>query len=175
MSIHVVTGPPCSGKSTHVEEHRDQATSVVLDLDVLAHTLGHPDSHQRRGDKHLAYILATEMHGAILRYVLDSPEGRALVATAQVWIVDTDPPAWRLSKYRRAGAEITAMRTPLDECHRRATAAGRDPRTHDEIDALCAHAPLTSDGRAFFESAATTQTDSAGSPPRESGKTGEPR
>lgn len=37
----LVTGPPCSGKTTWVDEHRDEA-DLVLDFDTLARELGSP-------------------------------------------------------------------------------------------------------------------------------------
>ena len=44
MRVVVVTGPPCSGKTHHVQEHRNPG-DVVIDFDTLAHALGYPHEH----------------------------------------------------------------------------------------------------------------------------------
>lgn len=46
--IHVITGPPCAGKSTYVAEHA-QKGDLRIDYDMIAQALGAPDSHSAAG------------------------------------------------------------------------------------------------------------------------------
>lgn len=59
MRVRVVTGPPCSGKSTYVDEHANRG-DLVIDLDRIAYAVGYPAEststgpsrrHTRRGSQ----------------------------------------------------------------------------------------------------------------------------
>lgn len=47
MTITVVCGAPCSGKTTHVEQHA-RPGDVVVDFDAIARERGSPDDWQHR-------------------------------------------------------------------------------------------------------------------------------
>ena len=42
--IHVITGAPCSGKSTYIKEHKGKG-DLVVDYDEIAFCLGSDESH----------------------------------------------------------------------------------------------------------------------------------
>ena len=46
--IHVVTGPPCAGKSTYIREHAEPG-ELVVDFDAIAKALGAVDDHKSDG------------------------------------------------------------------------------------------------------------------------------
>lgn len=123
--VTVITGPPCSGKTTYVAKHK-QAGDIVIDYDELAVALGSPVTHDH-----------PEQIKAITRTARNAAIGAALRASrqgARVWIVDTAPGRDRRRTYRQAGAEVIHLTAPRAELHRRATDAGRPARWHHYID-----------------------------------------
>lgn len=129
--LTVVTGPPCSGKTTHVHQ-RAQPGDIVVDYDQLAQALGSPHSHDHPHDV-----------AAVTRAARDAAVKAALAAHrrgATVWIIDTDPPTARRRTYHRAGATLITLTADRAELHRRAHQAGRPRRWHAVIDEwLAAH------------------------------------
>lgn len=122
MKITVVSGPPCSGKTHHIDTHR-QPGDVVLDLDQLAHALGYPDPHLDWNTTHPAKAIALRARASALKAI------RSLDVDATAWIIDT------------AGvlelpdtAELIALDPGPEECHRRAQASARPESTHQQID-----------------------------------------
>ena len=112
-SLHVVTGPPCSGKSTYVSEHA-KAGEVRIDLDPIAQALGAEEPHGSTGDIRSAAIAARQ--GAI---------DRAIDESLSAWIVHGNPSEQQMSLYKKVGAEIIEMDADLDTCLARAEADGR--------------------------------------------------
>lgn len=111
--VNVVTGPPCSGKTTYATEHRSP-DSVVIDLDALAHALGYPSPHLSWGDQHPAAEVARG-----LRYQL---VGQVLKGTlaAEVWVIDSDPRDHMRRAYDRLGARVVDLDPGLLVCLARA-------------------------------------------------------
>lgn len=122
--ITVITGPPCSGKTTYVREHAKPG-DVVVDFDAIAQALGSHAGHDH--DPRLREITAAAWSAALDRLVTGYPAMRA-------WIVDSRPTRPRLTAYQRAGARIVTLTAPADELHRRADADGRTPEWHQRID-----------------------------------------
>lgn len=130
--LTVVTGPPCSGKSTYVRTHR-QPGDLVIDFDDLARSLGSPDPHD---------------HAAPVRFVARAARAAAIPAAigchhrgARVWIVDCNPPRSRRQQYHIAGAHIVTLTADPADLHRRADAE-RPALWHQLIDDwLTEHAP----------------------------------
>lgn len=121
--ITVVTGPPCSGKSTYVRQHAKPG-DIVIDFDIMAQAFGSSAPHD---------------HSAATRHVTIQARRAAIAAAitihhqAPVWIVDCNISPERLTAYRRAGASIVALDVDRAELHRRA-GAERPPLWHRLID-----------------------------------------
>lgn len=121
--LYVVTGPPCSGKSTHVREHA-QPGDIIIDFDLIAQALGSPKPHEHPG--HIRHVTIAARKAAI---------AAALTVThrATVWIVATTISPRDLDTYRQAGAVFVKTGADKAELHRRA-ATGRPVLWHRLID-----------------------------------------
>lgn len=123
--VTVVTGPPCSGKTTHISRHAKPG-DVVIDYDLIAVALGSPDSHDH--PDHIRFIARQARHAAI-KAALNAARGGATV-----WIIDSQPGPGRLRSYHQAGAVIVCLTAAKEELHRRAKEAGRPTRWHAYIE-----------------------------------------
>lgn len=126
--LTLVMGPPCSGKSTYVAAHKAPG-DLVIDFDALASALGSDDTHAHSpGIKHEAVGLRR-----VLIHRLRSGSIRA----PHTWLIACDPTA---EEFQRA-AEVVRMDASREECHSRATTAGRPESWHRLIDAWFAKRP----------------------------------
>lgn len=152
--IRVVTGPPCSGKTTHVRKHAGPL-DVVIDLDAIAHALGYPAEHIDWGETshpaspraktprantppstppgsntpHPSRVAAMRARASLVKAALDNGFGAPCV-----WIVDAQLSPVAATRYLNAGAEIVRLDPGADVCHQRATDNGRPAATHEQID-----------------------------------------
>jgi hypothetical protein len=103
----VVCGGVCSGKTTYVEQHRQQ-DDVCWDYDeVMARITGLP--------------LHQSLQGAIGSVLADRDafiQGTA-TCTNHVWLIVARRDAYIVKLLESAGAEVIVMTTPDDECQRR--------------------------------------------------------
>lgn len=120
--ITVITGPPCSGKTTHARQNA-QPGDVIIDFDDIAQTLGSPASHDH--SERLRTIAAAAWTAAIRR---------AIAVPGPAWIIDAKPKADRRAWYDQAGAAYVKLDAAREELHRRADADGRPPGCHQRID-----------------------------------------
>jgi predicted kinase len=126
----VLTGPPCAGKSTFVEEHRGP-DDLVVDLDRLAEALGLPADVPAYGSRHVAAAAARTARTAVVRAQQDGEyDGLA----GDVWVIDAELTSQVRGIWRRHGAELLDLDPGRDVCHERADAAGRPGATHRLID-----------------------------------------
>lgn len=112
--VYLVTGLPCSGKTTYVAEHATRR-AVVIDYDAIAVALGSPDSHDHPKSL-VPYIL--HARDALLTRIADKRP------TTDVWIITTTP---RPNEVALAD-EIIHLDTDAATCKARALAAGRPAR-----------------------------------------------
>lgn len=124
--IHIVSGPPCAGKSTYVREHK-QPGDVVIDYGLLAEAIG--DDHWDVKHPHVVHDMR---RAAIDRILEDADE-------IDAWIIDTDPTSASRSRYAAASADMVALDVPRVECERRALADDRPQQTMDAIEAYFSH------------------------------------
>lgn len=126
MSLVVVTGPPCSGKTTHVLKRRGPQ-DLVVDLDAIAHTLGYPHPHADWEHDHPAIHAARVARNAVVKAITDGQ------LDGDAWVIDARPHPISRRIYERAGAQFVDLATPLAECARRAQADRRPVSTLEQI------------------------------------------
>lgn len=121
--IHVITGPPCAGKSTYVSEHMKEG-DMRVDYDLIATALGSIDSHAAQGVIKQAAFDARE--GAI-KAALNDPQQES-------WIIHTSPSEDHVKAYEKAEAEFIELDPGKDVCLERAEADERPRQTFDGIE-----------------------------------------
>ena len=121
--IHVVLGPPCSGKSTYIRENANKG-DVLVDYDVIATALGSTKPHGAEGAiKDAAYKART----AVVHYLIENAE------SVEGWIIHSEPAGWQMEAYKNAGAEIIELDADEETCLSRAEQDGRPPEEVEEI------------------------------------------
>jgi hypothetical protein len=119
-SLVVVTGPPGSGKTTHVREHA-VGGDVVIDLDALVEALSPPGA----GDPHHApdhvRRVAQRARSAAIQAAYRLPAGLT------VWVIHTAPDPEQRADYLGHGATFRAIDPGHDVTLAQAIAAGRPP------------------------------------------------
>ena len=115
--IHVVTGPPCAGKTTFVHENRN-ADDVVIDLDSIASALGSENRYEYSRPIRQAAFAARD--AAI-----------ASVSEGDAWVIHSSPTEEQRRGY--GDVEFHDLDPGLDECLARAKRDGRPPWTESVI------------------------------------------
>lgn len=128
-SLHVVTGPPCSGKSTYVREHA-APTATVIDLDAMAEALGYPGSHVDWGEEtpHPARVAAMIARASLVKAALTHK------LVGEVWLTDAVVSAVAQARYAGVDAEIVSLDPGLDVCRERAENDDRSAATIEQIE-----------------------------------------
>lgn len=121
--LHVITGAPCSGKSTYVREHAKEG-DLKVDFDLIAQALGSTVSHGSDGHPRSAAFRARR---AVINYALEN------VDSCESWIIHTSPAPWQLEAYEKAGADFIHLDTDMETCLARAEQDGRPDGEADDI------------------------------------------
>lgn len=129
--LTVVTGPPCSGKSTYAREHH-RPGEVLIDFDTLAQALGSPTPHDHPDP--VRWVTIAARRAAINSAIIQHEKG------ATVWVVHTRISDQEMRRYVQTGAEIVTLEADAAELHRRA-ATERPERWHRLIDEWQPEAP----------------------------------
>jgi dephospho-CoA kinase len=109
--IVIVTGPPCSGKSTYIEENARDG-DIIIDMDKLALALTTDGATMHDYSPKLRKV-AQAARAAAVKEALKVAQGERYLG---VWIIHTDPPLDVRMTYRAAGGRIVEMDTPKDVC-----------------------------------------------------------
>ena len=120
--IHIVSGPPCAGKSTFVAENMKDG-DLRVDYDLIAQALGAKNSHAAEG--HIKQAAFDAREGAI-KTALKNPESES-------WIIHTSPSEEHMKLYEEAGADFIRLDPGFDECMNRARQDERPQQTIDGI------------------------------------------
>lgn len=125
MTIHVVVGPPCSGKSTFVD---DKAPPGVprFDFDRVSGVVANMDLNHEKPPAVLDTVLA--MRRGLMGYALD-PE----TVVEELWIINANPSESTIQRLVQAGAKFHLIDPGEAECIARAERDGRPPGTVDRI------------------------------------------
>ena len=128
----IVTGPPCSGKTTYVSEHHEPG-DVIIDFDAMAEALGLADQQQR--DYTPAQVAVTQ-YAVPRRLAIKAAITWHLRRHATVWVTDCQPsPRHGGSRYAQAGARHVRLDVDPAELHRRISEA-RPASFHALADAM---------------------------------------
>ena len=121
--LHIITGAPCSGKSTYVREHA-KAGDVRVDFDVIAQALGSDVDHQAEG---AVRECAFKARSAAINYLIEHAD------ECEGWIIHSDPADWQREAYEKVGAEFIDLDVDMQTCLDRAV---EDERPEGEADAI---------------------------------------
>jgi tRNA uridine 5-carbamoylmethylation protein Kti12 len=104
--LTVVTGPPCSGKTTHVNA-RAKRGDIVIDLDRIALALTTEDTDHHEYAHHIR-VLAMKARAAVIRAAMPMRHD------VNVWLIHSDPSAEDLRTYRQSGARVVECSAPME-------------------------------------------------------------
>jgi hypothetical protein len=111
--ITVVTGPPCGGKSTYIQDNAKDG-DIIIDMDRLALALIKGDVASHDYSDEVRAIARAARKGAA-KQALIAGQGNRL----GVWIIHTDPPTQDRINYKVAGARIVECSPGLQVCLKR--------------------------------------------------------
>ena len=114
MTLYVVTGPPCVGKSTWVRE-RAQQGDMVVDLDRLALAITSEDTLHHEYPAHIRAAAIQLRKQAVVMAIMWSRRGDS-------YVIHAKPPARALNQYRQAHAVMVELEAPFDVLMARAKA-----------------------------------------------------
>jgi 5-methylcytosine-specific restriction endonuclease McrA len=123
--LTVITGPPCSGKSTEARR-RHKPGGILIDYDALAQALGSPKPHDHPDP--VRWVTIAARRAAIAAAIRQHHQG------AHVVIVQTRISREDMDRYLQACAELVTLTVDTETLHDRATAE-RPERWHQLIDA----------------------------------------
>ena len=119
--IRVVTGPPCAGKSTYVQDNRKDK-DVVVDYDLIALALGSTEQHDSKGSIRTCALSAR-----------DCVTDLCVERDFDSWVIRTELDSDDEELFRLAGAEFIELDPGEEECLARAEADGRPDDCKDAI------------------------------------------
>lgn len=120
--LHIITGPPCSGKSTYLLANAKR-NELMIDLDDIALTLGADVAHMASG---VILDAALAARKAAISVAMDNPD-------YECWIIDSKPSSDARDAYKAIGAEFIDLDPGMDECISRAKADDRPEGTIQAI------------------------------------------
>jgi hypothetical protein len=112
--ITVVTGPPCSGKSTYIRENA-AVDDIVIDLDVLALALT-TEGMESHGYSDYVRKVARDARLAAVKSAIRLAQGERYLG---VWIVHSDPSVEDRRGYRAVNAQMVEMNPGKAVCLQR--------------------------------------------------------
>jgi len=114
MTLYVVTGPPCAGKSTWVRE-RAQIGDIVVDLDRIALAITAEQTHHHAYPVHIRKAAIVVRKTAVAVAIAYSRTGTS-------FIIHAKPNPRALREHARVCGQIIALDAPFDVLMARAKA-----------------------------------------------------
>jgi 5-methylcytosine-specific restriction endonuclease McrA len=111
--LTVITGPPCSGKSTYLTRHAAPG-DILIDFDVIARAIGSPSLFDHPDP--IRWVTIAARRAAIEAALRQHDRG------ARVWIVQTSISRPDMRRYVDAGAEIVTLSADKETLRARARA-----------------------------------------------------
>lgn len=115
MSITVLWGPPCSGKSTYIRE-RAQGDDIVIDLDRIALAVA-PEGTDHHGYAQHHRKLALDAREAMLIRALSYADDGV-----HLWVIDSNADKAKRAEWRLKGAQVVEIDVDRATCEARAQA-----------------------------------------------------
>jgi hypothetical protein len=110
-NVTLVAGPPCSGKTTWVNEQRGKH-DIVIDADLIAAAIGSPDTH---GHQQFVWDFVRPM----MQAAIDA--SKTVDQAPHVWIIKGAP-----TRDERLGFDhVVVLEVDKNTCRRRALDVGR--------------------------------------------------
>lgn len=134
MTLRMVVGPPCSGKTTFVQTHAAPG-QPRFDFAAVASLVAGTEMEHDTPPAVLEPVLA--MRRGLMGYLLD-PETNP---PGDVWVVNANPSESTVSRWIAAGGVFHVLDPGKDECLARAIREGRPPYVQDAISAWYASPP----------------------------------
>lgn len=106
--LTVVTGPPCSGKSTHVRQHARHG-DIVVDLDRIALALTSEDTGDHDYPDHIRSVARKARLAAINAALPMHAAGH------RVWLIDAAPSKEQRAFYHRHHARFVSLTVTSDQ------------------------------------------------------------
>lgn len=127
MTLHVVIGPPCSGKSTFVQDIAAPGTPR-WDFDHVASTIAGVDTKHDIPSEVMDVVLS--MRRGLMGWLLDVE-----VPTPDMWLIHSAPAPSVIARMAQVGAEFHLLDPGLQACLQRAEEDGRPESTMEAIKA----------------------------------------
>lgn len=126
MTIHVVVGPPCSGKSSYVQMHAVPGTPR-FDYDAIASVVAGQDLDHEKPP--MVTEAVSIMRRALIGWLMDEEED----PTGDFWFIWSYPGQKAIERLAAAGAKFHLIDPGLDACIERAEKDKRPLGTIDRI------------------------------------------
>ncbi|MFN6543547.1 AAA family ATPase [Mycolicibacterium nivoides] len=137
MTVFIVTGPPCAGKTTWVQANADPA-DVIVDMDALVAAMTNSDA-SHTAPSSLIWRTAMAARDAAVRKVLDR-QSRHVVENINgieteldAYVIHAVPNRDQVDRYIAQGARILVVDPGRRTVINRATEAGRIDTVHNAI------------------------------------------
>ena len=125
MTLHVVVGPPCSGKSSFVSANAP-AGAPRFDFDKVAATVGGMDFNHDRPGPVTDVVMA--MRRGLYGWAFD-PNTKI----EELWLIESSPTAATVERFDAMGAVFHVLDPGEEECVARAVRDGRPEGTVERI------------------------------------------
>lgn len=105
MTLYVITGPPCVGKSTYAQTHAKPG-DMVIDLDRIALSIA------AEGTEHHSYPIAIRNTARLMRKAA-IPAAVGHAKKADSYLIDSKPGTRSRMIYKKNGAVFVELSAPL--------------------------------------------------------------